>query len=211
MTLLIPHIGKRLIASLAPQILLLNRQQGTLALTFDDGPHQRNTPLLLDILEARGIQASFFLTGREAEKHQELTRDIHLRGHLVCNHGYSHLRVGATPGARYLDDMERCQALLESICAQPLPKLFRPPHGQLSLSSLMNISRRGYQTILWNRDSLDSQNIPAHRIKARIASLPMAQGDILLFHDDYEATPQALPEILDRLLDMGHGFTRLDR
>lgn len=210
MTLLIPHIGKRLIAGLAPQVLLMNRRQGALALTFDDGPHPRNTPLLLDTLDARGIKASFFLTGHEAEKHQDLARDIHLRGHLVCNHGYGHLRVSTAPSEDYLEDLERCQALLESVCAQQLPKLFRPPFGQLTLTSLVNIRRRGYQTILWNRDSRDSQDIPAHQIKAQIASLPVNQGDILLFHDDYAATPQALPEIIDRLLDMGHGFTRLD-
>jgi peptidoglycan/xylan/chitin deacetylase (PgdA/CDA1 family) len=40
----------------------------TVAITFDDGPHDILTPTLLDVLDTLGVKASFFLVGSMAEK-----------------------------------------------------------------------------------------------------------------------------------------------
>jgi peptidoglycan-N-acetylglucosamine deacetylase len=56
------------------------------ALTFDDGPHQRETPLLLDILEKHGVRATFFIVGTRAVDHPDILNEIVAMGHGVANH-----------------------------------------------------------------------------------------------------------------------------
>jgi len=53
------------------------------ALTFDDGPDPATTPKLLDMLDAAGAKATFFVIGRKADEHPEIVRDIVARGHAL--------------------------------------------------------------------------------------------------------------------------------
>ena len=63
------------------------------ALTFDDGPDIRYTPLLLDGLKERNVRASFFLLGEKVEQYPELVERMQKEGHLVGNHTYHHVQL----------------------------------------------------------------------------------------------------------------------
>jgi hypothetical protein len=73
-----------------PLISRGNSTQKVVALTFDDGPDPIMTPVALSLLRQRGIQATFFVTGRQVLKHSDLLRKIIEDGHTVGNHSYSH-------------------------------------------------------------------------------------------------------------------------
>ncbi|WP_312201779.1 polysaccharide deacetylase family protein, partial [Anaerospora hongkongensis] len=60
------------------------------AFTFDDGPHPGTTPELLKILREKGVKATFFILGRNAETHCDLLKQVIADGHEIGNHGYSH-------------------------------------------------------------------------------------------------------------------------
>src|SRR5262245_43692171 len=64
--------------------------QQAVALTFDDGPDPVFTPRILDILAQFGIQATFFVIGKQVERHPEIVRAIADAGHEVGNHTYTH-------------------------------------------------------------------------------------------------------------------------
>ena len=68
----------------------------SIALTFDDGPHPENTPRILDILKDKGVKATFFVIGKNAEKYPDLLRRIDAEGHIVGNHSYSHNQLIAS-------------------------------------------------------------------------------------------------------------------
>ena len=70
---------------------------GKLALTFDDGPDPEWTPQILDILKAKGVTASFFIIGANAESHPELVQRIVAEGHDVGNHTFTHPNLGEFP------------------------------------------------------------------------------------------------------------------
>ena len=61
-------------------------------LSFDDGPDEKGTPLLLDILKKYKARATFFVVGEHAEKHTDLLKKILADGHIIANHSYSHKR-----------------------------------------------------------------------------------------------------------------------
>src|SRR5687768_3814648 len=67
-----------------------SERSGSIALTFDDGPHPVYTPMLLDLLAGSGAQATFFLVGRSAREHPGIVRRIVEEGHLVASHTDSH-------------------------------------------------------------------------------------------------------------------------
>lgn len=63
------------------------------ALTFDDGPNSKYTPLLLKGLKERGVHATFFLMGKNIEGKEALVKQIQEEGHLIGNHTYNHVQL----------------------------------------------------------------------------------------------------------------------
>jgi peptidoglycan/xylan/chitin deacetylase (PgdA/CDA1 family) len=72
-------------------IFRIRTTEKLLCLTFDDGPDPGSTPQLLDILDKYNIKSLFFCDGRAAEKYPDLIKRMISRGHIIGNHGYSHL------------------------------------------------------------------------------------------------------------------------
>ena len=70
------------------------------ALTFDDGPDPRVTPMILDTLARHGVKAAFFVIGAAVERHPDLLRQMHEKGHVIGNHTFHHHRAGAFWGRR---------------------------------------------------------------------------------------------------------------
>ena len=201
---------KRILGRLFPrQIIVAGRQRpdGRIALTFDDGPHPEHTSLILDILARHSAKATFFLQGMEAEKYPDLVRRMHAAGHEIGNHGFSHLDARRVPLKEYLNDAGRGQRLLEGIVGTPLPRLFRPPYGTLTTLAFAALAARGYRIALWSADLNDSFILTAPELIAHARTLAIRPGQILLLHEDYAHTVQALPELLGLLAARGHVFT----
>ena len=81
---------------------------------------ERNTHLILDLLEARGIHATMFVLGWVAERHKGLIRRIVESGHELASHGYAHeLITGQTPPV-FREDIRRAKHILEDIGGRPI-------------------------------------------------------------------------------------------
>lgn len=99
------------------------------ALTFDDGPDPDTTKEVLEVLERRGIKATFFVIGAKAAKHPDVVKEIARRGHEVGVHSFAHDRLFSLRGAkRVRADLERAVRTIEEI-TKTRPVLFRPPIG----------------------------------------------------------------------------------
>lgn len=70
------------------------------AITFDDGPNPDYTEELLTGLKERGVNATFFLLGKEVEKYPEIVKDISDGGHLIGTHSYEHVNLSNLPMRR---------------------------------------------------------------------------------------------------------------
>jgi len=154
-----------------------------IALTFDDGPHPRDTPRVLDVLVRHDIHATFFLIGQDVERYPHLVRQIHHRGHQLALHCYRHLPFpmeNASNLKRQLDQSRNAIANACSISPETIRHV-RPPYGFFTAKTLSLLNEWGYQLVLWD-------NMPLHFIQPiswTIKQLvePTVPGSIIVLHD----------------------------
>ena len=183
------------------------RDCGSVALTFDDGPHPAITPALLEVLERHAARATFFLVGRRAATWPHLARQIAEAGHAIGSHGFAHEGTWWR-SATWLDrDLERAEEAFGDLLASP--RVFRPPHGLLSPSWYLASRRRGYRPVLWSVASRDWRINDAGRVSARVVKR-LRPGSIVLFHEcrartgeGFFHTPTALEVCLAAMRDRG--------
>lgn len=187
------HLLRRL-----PRRLVLTdypADQRRLYLSFDDGPDPECTPRILDLLAAHGARASFFLLGKQVERHPELVRRMVEEGHLIGNHSYSHPTFTKIPLTEQLAEIERTDRLLAPFDGRALHR-FRPPSGALPLNLLLRFARTRRCIAYWSYDSMDYRRLPAAELAAGLRSAPPRAGDIILMHDDDMSTVHALERLL---------------
>lgn len=160
------------------------------ALTFDDGPDPASTPALLALLERCGVPATFFVTGRRAEKHPELIAAILAGGHCIGNHSYSHGYLALLRGPLALHrEIEGAQNVLESCGIRPLA--FRPPVG-ITTPALGGILRRlGMYAVTFRFRTYDGGNRRLRNL-ARFTLKRVRPDDILVLHDMKPARNQEI-------------------
>jgi peptidoglycan/xylan/chitin deacetylase (PgdA/CDA1 family) len=184
------------------------------ALTFDDGPSPRNTPVLLDLLEQKSIAGTFFLVGKRVQQYGALTRRIYDAGHDIGNHGYHHLPMSLLP-----DRVIRWEILgterkiVESTGAKP--RYFRPPYGWFSDRLLEAVELLGYQSVIGSIHPRDSRQPGTSRILGRIRKR-MEPGSIIILHDggwrelaSRDQTIDAVDQLTDELGAEGYRFDTL--
>lgn len=205
-TLLPKFILKKL-----PQIVL-GTSDGHIYLTFDDGPDPEITPLILDLLQKLKIKASFFVLGRKAEQFGSIVQRIHLEGHAVGNHSYSHPKMLWKTARVVQQEIELTDAILKSIIGQP-PTIFRPPYGQVAPQVLWSMRKTGHSIILWNASTGDYKTgADEDKIAFRLRK-NLKPGKIILLHDGHEnslATFRALQKVLNGGISHTQSFAALN-
>lgn len=184
------------------------------ALTFDDGPDPRYTPLVLDILKREGVRATFFVVGKHAEAYPDLIQRMVAEGHEVGNHSYHHRNLFLLPADKMHYEVEATEKALLRITGKR-PTLFRPPRGLYNRNLLHYLHRRGYSVVLWTVSSLDWAEISSRSIAAAVTK-HIRNGDIILFHDsgslllaeggNRNNTIKALPVVIKTLKKEGYAF-----
>lgn len=179
-----------------------------LHLTFDDGPNATHTPPLLDLLAAHGVRATFFLIGDRAEQVPELVERLVREGHVLGNHSWHHRRFDAQPAAVQRAEIDRVEALLTRFDGRARHD-FRPPRGLLPRSLLLDCLRHGTRIAYWTYDTLDYSGRPVDALIDSARRHPPRPGDILLMHDDAEASLRLLEAMLPEWKAAGFGFEPL--
>jgi len=170
---------------------VLNRgpQEGKcVSLTFDDGPSEQFTEQILAILREHQVPATFFVCGKNVEKHPDLLRRIVAEGHEVGNHTYSHLFIYFKSRQRTAKEIDRTQAIIEKI-AGFRPNIFRPPYGARWFGLVPTLLERGMHLIMWSATGYDwSKDVPGI---TRAALRGLKPGAVILLHDGRETRPAA--------------------
>ncbi len=176
------------------------------ALTFDDGPHPDVTPAILDVLARQEATATFFFQGSNARRLPDIVRRAHAAGHQIAAHGEDHTSALKQTAAATCANASLCHQGLSDIVGVELPRYFRPPYGDMTFAGLRGLRREGFRLAYWSYDSNDSFASGADEVLARIDAEPPQAGSIVLFHDDYPLTAEALPRVLDALRGQGLSF-----
>ena len=180
------------------------------AMTFDDGPHPRLTPPLLDLLRDRGIRATFYVIGRNVQRHPGLVRRMVEEGHEVGNHTWRHPHLTTLSAESVIEELDATtMAVFEA--TGKVPVTMRPPYGAMYAGQrLMVHETRNLPTILWSVDPQDWRRPGASVVSRRIVS-GARQGGIVLAHDIHPGTIRAMPAALDGLAAKGFGFVTVSQ
>ncbi len=198
-----------------PRLLKLLGGSRRVVLTFDDGPHPRTTPQVLEILRQRNIKAIFFVLGVQAQKFPELVKQIHDEGHLIGNHSYSHKNLAQVSSEKMHDEINRTSRLIESITGRR-PAFLRPPYGAMNRNVLRAAKTEGMDIVLWTIDPKDWHSKNELSVLRQVdRQMGFNGGDLrggaILLHDIYPSTVRALGPMLDRLAANEYRVTSIDR
>ena len=166
---------------------------GYVALTFDDGPNPSTTNTLVNTLRANGATATVFPIGTNATNNPSLMQAYKNAGLQFGNHSWDHPDLTRLSQAQIQSQLSRAQTAVQQT-AGVTPRLFRPPYGATNTTVQSVASSLGMRQILWDVDSTDWNNASAATIRSAAARL--TNGQIILMHDSYATTQQALPLIL---------------
>lgn len=191
-------------------------EEKSIYLTFDDGPSDSTTPLILDTLNKENVHATFFVIGRQAELRPAIIERIFQGGHAIGIHSYSHeyTQIYASPAA-LLADIKKCSAVLESILGLET-NLYRFPGGSYSLREELTgcVKSAGYRYVDWNASCRDAE-LPGATAEELFRAAVETPADrhriVMLLHDSAHRknTAEALKKIIPYYKNRGYTFKTL--
>ena len=169
------------------------------ALTFDDGPSSETTPKLLDILKEKSAPATFFMLGMRAAGSPDIVKRAKAEGHEIGSHTMYHQNLVLLPADAVQADLIEAKSTMTGITGKE-PSLIRPPYGNYNdvVSSLV-----GTPMIIWSVDTLDWKNKDPGAIVGTAMS-EVYDGAIILMHDIYPTSVDAVPALIDNLRAAGY-------
>ena len=190
------------------------REEKTLYLTFDDGPHPSATPYVLEQLKKYQAKATFFCIGKNVTDYPDIYRSIIDAGQKVGNHTQNHLNAWKTNDTKYIQNVLEAAKHIDST-------LFRPPYGKITkfqakLLQKENVDlqtgKQKFRIIMWDVLSADfDDTITAEKCYQNVIK-HTEPGSIIVFHDSTKAWLRmnyALPKVLEYYTEKGYSFKSL--
>lgn len=165
------------------------------AITFDDGP-SKYTSELVDILNDNDAKATFFLIGKNIDNYEDSVVKTYQSGNEIGIHTYSHTSFTKMTITQIQEELDKTKALLDDIDVD-YSDLVRPPYGSINENIQTNIDS---SFILWNVDTRDWETRNKDEIIKELKE-NISEGSIILFHDIYPTTIEAIKEALPSLTD----------
>ncbi len=180
----------------------VDRRDGRVALTFDDGPNSRYTVKIANALADAGASGTFFFLGSMLESAKFDLSCVCGLGHEPASHGYSHTSFHKLSSAAMEQELAKTEDAIARRCGVR-PRFFRPPYGAFDRRVILVARKRGYPFLtLWDVDTRDWTRPGVSRIIATVDK-NASSGSIILLHEGYESTLQALGGILRVLKNKG--------
>jgi peptidoglycan-N-acetylglucosamine deacetylase len=176
-------------------------------LTFDDGPHPTYTPRVLDVLSRYQARGTFFQIGQNVANDPALTRRVHLAGHGVQNHTWSHPDLRTVSAATFNSEVRRTDTAIRAQTGYT-PRCLRPPYGAVNTTVRNRAAALGKTVTLWTVDPQDWARPGSSVIASRVLN-NVRPNSVILLHDgggDQSQTVAALSTILSTLKARGYGF-----
>ena len=178
------------------------------AITYDDGPVPGSTERLLDILKRKGVHATFFVVGRNANANPQVLRRIRDEGPTIGNHSFSHPDLARQSDGAIAAQLDDTDAALQKQAGLD-PHWLRPPYGSHNPRVASAAGARGMALAVWDVDTADWQHRnPATTCKRAVDGA--REGSIILMHDIHQPTVDAAECVIDGLRAKGLNPVGLD-
>ena len=190
-------------------IYCVQKDYKVVSISFDAAWGNEDTQQLIDILARYNVKATFFVVGQWVDKYPESVKALHDAGHEVMNHSNTHAHYPQLSADQVVADLNACNDKIEAVTGVR-PTLVRLPYGDYDDSSVNAVRSIGMEPIQWDVDSLDWKDLAAGEITQRVTS-KVQPGSIVLFHNAALHTPEALPAIIQTLLQEGYTFVPISQ
>ena len=216
------RFGSRPDSQLFGQTLVAGNDPNEIALTYDDGPNDRATPELLEVLHRFGVRATFFMIGKFVQQRPDLAREVQAAGHLIGNHTLTHPFLANKPFSLIENELRGCNELLENALGVPV-RYFRAPYGARRPAVLRCARELGLTPVQWNVQGNDWEPIGVRGV-LRIAEKGLrtarrkGRGANVLLHDGFDeemgadrsVTVQATELLLRNAQEQGRRLVTVD-
>ena len=170
------------------------------ALTFDDGPG-KYTKELVDLLVKNNVKASFFMVGQNIKNYKSSVKYAYDNGMEICNHSQNHKNLKNLSKEDIEYEINSVDDMLEEIIGERA-RYYRSPGGNQNENVLNTISK---PCILWNVDTRDWESRDTQKIISKTLK-EVDDGDIILMHEIYKTTLDAVEPIIIKLKEKGYNF-----
>lgn len=176
-----------------------------IAISFDAAWGNDDTQQLIDILAEYKVPATFFVVGAWVDKYPESVKALSDAGHQIQNHSNTHPHMPQLSVEQIRDEVNSCNQKIEKITGK-CPTLLRPPYGDYNNPVIETLTEMNMNVIQWDVDSLDWKDSATPDSICKRVTSKVSNGSIVLFHNDADHTPAALPNILKELQSEGYEF-----
>ena len=176
-----------------------------IAISFDAAWGNDDTEQLIKILGEYKVPATFFVVGAWVDKYPESVKALSDAGHQIQNHSNTHPHMPQLSREQMRDEIESCNKKIADVTGVT-PTLLRPPYGDYDNALIEVMDSLKMHTIQWDVDSLDWKDSATPESICKRVTSKVKNGSIVLFHNDADHTPEALPTILKCLKDEGYEF-----
>lgn len=180
----------------------INPKEKLVAFTFDDGPHHRNSKLIMDEMDKYEGQATFFMLGERVNQNPSVVKEIVRRGHQIANHSYTHPDFNSMDIKDVNKEIKDTDDALYKASGLKGPFMVRPPYGNANAAV-----REGAPVtfVNWSVDSEDWVSRDSQQICNTIDKYKH-DGAIILLHDIYESSYEGFKCAAKKLHDQGYKF-----
>lgn len=185
-------------------IYCVDTEENKVALSFDAGWGNEDTPKLLEILKNHNLQATFFMTGEWVSNYPDDVKAILDAGHDLGNHSENHKNMSQLSDEEKKDELMKVHERVKELTGYEM-FLFRPPYGDYDNAVIDVAKECKYYTIQWDVDSLDWQNKGVESVISTVMEHKnLGNGSIILCHNGAEYTAQALDTLITKLEGAGY-------
>lgn len=169
-----------------------------IAFTFDDGPNEEYTERILKVLQENYSSATFFEVGYNIDKYPETVKKVTLAGSEIGNHTKDHQNLTKVDGDEIMNQIGHVNRIVQELTGSKAT-MIRPPEGAYDETVLGLLEE---PVVLWNLDTEDWRSRNAQDIAQRILD-NAKDGDIVLMHDIYDSTAEAVEIVVPMLKERG--------
>lgn len=169
------------------------------ALTFDDGPHPKNTMKILDLLKKYDAKATFFMLGSRVDFYPLIAKRVAEEGHELGNHTWNHKDLTTLSSESIEQEVNDTSEVILQVTGQK-PTVIRPPYGATNkqVEAVLNLP-----SILWTVDTMDWKTHNPQAVLEEVRD-NVQDGSIILMHDIHESTVAAVELVLKYLEENGY-------
>lgn len=172
-----------------------------ICITFDAAYGSDETVKIINTIKEKNVKATFFLVGFWVDKYPEMVKMLDDAGIEIGSHSNTHPYMSKLSSEQVRQELTTSVDKIKAITGKDV-KFFRPPYGDYNDTLISVCDEIGLKAIQWSVDSLDWKGLTTSQMLARI-NPDIAGGGIILFHNNSDHIVEALPVIIDTLMERG--------